>query len=324
MSYRKLYLWGAGCLALLAVLTACFFFLKRVEQCPDFPKTATGPTPAVIVEVERDFGWRTGDVVPITIYVKQFPGTAVDVDGLALEGDFEVRGDVKVDSRVTADGGKVVRVKMNVQSFAFKPEVKARISMTWAEDGSKDWKEVPRAEVSLHTSPTYDGRDKIQQGRLDFIQGPHLAWAIAVLVLSIASIIGATIYIRWVVRNTPVPVEPPRKLTLYEWAQLRFDAAWARIEAGDRSDQVFQEIDHITRRLLRVETVQLSHLDIALSDHPFRKQGLYIIKTCERKLFRGDELKDRHILGIKIAFDEIISRKMIELAQAEASEEGEE
>jgi hypothetical protein len=310
MSYRKIYKWAIVCLGVAGLLVAALFLTKHVEQWPQFPKEAVGPTPAVIYEVERDFGWRTGDVVPITIYIKQFPGTSVDVDGLALEGDFEVRGDIKVDSRVTADGGKVIRVKMNVQSFAFKPEVSSRVSMTWNQNGSKDWQEVPKAEVKVHTSPTYDGREKIQQGHLLFIQGMHLLWTIGVFALSIVGFIASTMFIRYIVRTTPVPVDPPRKLTLYEWAMVRFDAAWAKILKGDRSDEVFREIDHITRKLLHVEVVALSHLDIALYDHPFKKQGLYIIKTCERKLFRGDTLEDKYVAAIKPAFDEIISRKV--------------
>lgn len=309
MSYRKLFRWAIACLGVAVLLFAGIHFLKPGERWPQFPKEAVGPAPAVMFDVERDFGWRTGDVIPLTIYIREFPGTSVDVEGLALEGDFEVRGDVKVDSRATADGGRIIRVRMDVQSFAFKPEVGARVSMTWNKAGSKEWEEVPRAQVTVHTSPTWDGRQAIQEGRLQFLQGWHLVQTITVFALSVLGILLSVKLLRYVKRNTPPrPPEPKRPPTLYEWAQMRFDAAWARIEQGDRSDEVFREIDHVTRKLLQVETVQLSHLDIALQSHPFARQGMFIIKTCERKLFRGDTLEDKYVVAIKTAFDQIISR----------------
>lgn len=311
MAYRKLIRWAIACLGIAGLLVACLVYVKRAEQWPQFPQGTAGPAPAVIYEVERDFGWRTGDVVPVNIYIRQCPGTAVDVDGLALDGDFEVKGDIKVDSRGTADGGKVIRVHMTVQSFAVKPTISARLSMTWNQNGSKDWNEIPKTELVLHTSATFDGRDgNLQEGKLKFLQGMHLLWTAGVLVLAVAGFFAARWWTKWAKANQPpAPRDPPRRLTLYEWAMLRFDRAWERVEKGDRSDDVFREIDHIVRKLMHVETVQISHLDIALSDHPFRRQGLIIIRTCERKIFRGDKLEDKHINAIKVAFDEIVSRQ---------------
>lgn len=325
MSYSKVYRWGAVFALIGALLFVALHFVKTEEKWGSFPADAKGPAPIVQVEVERDFGWRTGDVVPLTIYVKSFPGTSVDTDGLALEGDFEVRGDVKVDSRRTADGGKITRIRMDVQSFAFKPAVSARISMTWNKDGEKEWNEIPKSTVELHTSPTWDGRQQLQEGHLDFTQGTHLLKLVLIFVLGIGGVILATLYIRREIRNMPVVVEPPQPLTLYDWAMLRFDAVWKRVEAGDRSDEVFMEIDHITRKLMHVETVQISHLDIALADHPFKKQGLYIIKTCERVLFRGDAIDDRYVFAIKTAFDVIVSRgKALAAPKAEPKNEEDE
>jgi hypothetical protein len=312
MKYRKLIRWAIGCLAVAALLIAGLMYFKPAQEWPQFPKEAKGPAPAVIYEVERDFGWRTGDVVPVNIYIREFPGTSVDVDGLALEGDFEVKGDTKVDTRATADGGKVIRVHMTVQSFSFKPAVSARVSMTWNQTGSKEWNEFPKTELVLHTSPTYDGRDgNLQEGHLTLLQGTHLLWTVGLLVLGIAGFIAARKWRNWSDANKPpLPAEPKRPLTLYEWAMARFDKAWDRIQKGDRSDDVFREIDHVVRKLAHVETVQISHLEIALSDNPFKRQALFIIKTCERKIFRGDALEEKYIAAIKVAFDEMVSRRV--------------
>jgi hypothetical protein len=311
MSYRKLYKWGGACLGIALLLFAAVFLMRPQDNWGSFPEDATGPQPAVLIEVERDFGWRTGDAVPVTIYIKQFPGTSVDVDGLALEGDFEIRGEYKVDSRDTKDGAKIVRVRMTVQSFNVKPVVSARVSMTWNVAGEKDWKEIDPVAVDLHTSNTWDGRKALQEGHPAFIQGLHLLKTIGWLLFGIAGIGVATWYIRRETARLPKVVEPPRKLSLYEWAVLRFDRAWKRIEEGDRSDDVMREIDYVVRKLLHVETVQISHLEMALSSHPFRKQGVYIIKTCERQIFRGDKLTERHVQGLKTAFDQIVGAKVI-------------
>src|SRR5687768_13194241 len=102
---------------LLLPVLACLLVLRNHSEWPPLPEKP-GPSPTVMVEVERDFSHRIGDLIPITIYIKQFAGTTVDIDGLALEGDFELRGEFKTDSRSTTDGGKVLRVRGVVQSFS--------------------------------------------------------------------------------------------------------------------------------------------------------------------------------------------------------------
>lgn len=322
MIYRKLYIGAAACVGVALLLLTCLYFVRQGPQWPDFPANAPGPAPVVITQVDRDFGYRTGDAIPVSIFIKQFPGTEVDVNGLALDGDFEIRGGIKTETRRTEDGGSITRLDMVVQSFAFKPVISGRISMTWSQNGSKDWKEIDPVRIELHTSPTYDGRDQLQEGKLKFVQGPHLLITIGWLLAGIAIAVLATLYIRRELANLPEVVDPPRKLTLWEWAVVRFDAAWARIEAGDRSDEVFADIDYIVRTLLHVQAVQISHLDMALSMHPYRKEALYIVRCCETVTFTGAKLSEKHVAGIKVAFDRIVSRKVVRTGTGSVHERG--
>ncbi len=315
--YRKIYLGAAACVGLTLALVACIFFMKQEKNWPDFPAVAAGAAPLVKLQVERDFGWRIGDVVELNIFIKQAPGSSVDVEGLALAGDFEIRGDIKVDSRKTEDGGKVIRVKMFVQSFSFKPTVSARVSVTWNKSGEKEWKEIDPTSIELHASNTYDGRDDIQEGKQQYLQGYHLLTTIAWILGGIATVILTTLYIRREIRNLPVVVPPVEPQSIWVWAVIRFQAAWAKIVAGDRSNEVFQEIDFVVRSLLGVQTVQVTHLEIALSNHPYAKEGVYIIKHCELVLFKNTKLTNDQLKLMKIAFKQIVSRKVFRNANGE-------
>jgi len=316
-AYRKLYIGASAGVGLTLVLLACIFFLKQEQKWPEFPATAVGPAPLVQLQVERDFGWRTGDAVTLNIFIKTFAGTSVDVEGIALAGDFEIRGDIRLDSRKTEDGGKITRVQMSVQSFNFKPAVSARVSMTWNKDGEKDWKEIDPTSIELHTSATYDGRDNLQEGKLQYLQGFHLWVTLAWIVGGIGVVIMATLYIRRETRNLPVYVPPVEPMSMWVWAVIRFESAWTKILAGDRSPEVFQEIDYVVRTLLMIETVALTHVEIALSNHPFGKQGTYIIKACELVLFRGDKLKDSQLKQMKLCFEQIVANKVFRNAAGE-------
>lgn len=298
--------------AMLLLLPLAYLLVQRNNSTwpvlPDKP----GPSPTVMVEVERDFSHRIGDAIPVTIYIKQFAGTTVDIEGLALEGDFELRGEFKTDARSTADGGKILRVRGVLQSFSINPKLRSRISMQWAPDGTKSWQEIEKTEFFLHTSKTWDGRDQIQEGKLTFLGGWHWAKTLAWLILPIIIAIWATIYIR----NERLRMPPPTphsgswQMSENQWAQERFDVCWERLVNGERDPEIFQEIDFLVRRLMDVESVELRWLDIVLDGHPQKQQAVYIIHSCEQVAFRNKQLSDEQIARIKPLFEDITMRRM--------------
>jgi hypothetical protein len=305
---------ASGAVVLIAL--AWSFWPRAKDNWPDFADIQ-GPAPALSVEYDqRDFGWRIGDVVPVTVYVKQFAGTEVEVDGLAFDGDFEQRGDAQLTSRNTADGGKLYRIKVNLQSFASKEELSSRISLTWHAAGKKASQEIGQAKLSVRTSKTWDGRPEIQEGKPAFVQGWHLVKTLVVGLVSLAGLVICVVYIRWQILLLP-RLRRRRKVTREEWAKARFDSAWAHIAGGDRDPVWFRRIDYTLRRYLGAEAILWTKLPDALRKYPYRQQALTGIGLCERVLDAQATLSEQELIQLHTAFHDIVLGRPVPIGPPE-------
>lgn len=280
--------------AIVILLLAALWRPSPSVQWPDFPQPR-GSEPQVVVVVDPDFGYHIGDVIPVDIFIRQPAGTKVE-DGLALEGDFETRGDPVV-TREIRGGETYIRMRVYLQSFqAFKPAYQATISMTFETVGDKVIREVKMPPIAVGTSNTWDGRDYPQTGKLAPWYGNHLSWNIGYLVVGLIGLIGLTVYIRRLRKLIPKPIKPKAPLTPRQKAKARFDEVWKRIRAGDQSERNFREIDVIVRQLERIEHVLLEYVPVALGDiHPRKAEIMHILENCELVIFRGDSLTDEQL-----------------------------
>ena len=300
---------GLGAALIVGVLA--FWACSRPEKVewPQF-KPATDAAPRLAVHVQPDFGYRIGDLVNVTIFIRQQPGTKVDLSSTAIEGDFEFYGEPQYDEEVLPDGAKLIRIKQSLQSFSSTPSITSRISMTWTEDGKKEAHEIPKTEITVFTSKTYDGRpDNLQNGPLAFVTPSLLTRCIVLAVLSLTGIVVATIFIRRYISGLPVH-KPVVALSPRMKARQRFDAVWKKIEGGDLSEENFREIEAILRDFFKVQTVLREYIPIAVGEgHPHIQQITAVFDLCEMAIYQQVVLNAQQLRQLKDSFDDVILRR---------------
>lgn len=276
-------------------------------DCPEFPQSSE---PAVIVQVEPDFGYRIGDLVPITVFIKEPPGTKVDVASMALEGDFEIRGEPTLTKHQLADQSSVYCLKLTLQSFNAKRKLGASMSMVWEVANDPELKEIRQTLVEVYTSYTWDGRPKIQDGPLPFrTNAYHWYVSAAILLLSFGGLVWSILYSWWVdkakaayarqVYNSPAMV-----------CKRKVDAALAKIETGDASESNFREIDVALRDYLGVSTVLLKHLPIVLVT-AYRNHIMRVIIGCEKVIYRKQTLTDQELRQMRQDLDDVLLQRFV-------------
>jgi len=180
----------------VALLSLASYFGYRAFTAPEWPdfdaaqKTATEAAAAQKADVqliarvdERDYGYRTGDIVYVHLFVKPASSDiVVDTQAVNVQGDFEMTERPSVTSKKLADGSIVYRLDLRLQSFKVAPKVvlagtisakRAEIhegtgsgsgaqSGAGAAVGTRFDTALPATEV--FTSMTYDGRPKLMEG----------------------------------------------------------------------------------------------------------------------------------------------------------------
>lgn len=305
-------------LALLAVVMAVSLtgvvLVTRPDQTrwPEFDAAAVAPgtpavTPQVVTAYERDYGWRTADVVPILLFIKQQPGTTVDLHSLAVEGDFDIISEPDIVTRDFADGSRWIRVRFKIQSMKVSKQLALKTSMLVRirETGKDQLIAIPA--FTPYTSPTWDGRDLIQDGKPEFQHGLHNWVTLAYVLGGIAGIFGLY-YLR---RKWQAEANTARSLSGWETrrqiARRDFDAVWEKFENGDYSSANYQEIARIIRTLFLIECKVRHEIEWELGGaHPFKDQTLALLDLCGKVLYQQQVLKEHEQKALKTIFDQIV------------------
>jgi hypothetical protein len=280
---------------------AAYFWQQRTIW-PAFPP-ATTQDPQVAAQVEPDFGWRTGDHVPMVIYIRQQPNTTVDVNSLAMEGDFEIAKPPQVFVRDTKDGARYIRVDLVLQSVHVAPKLTLKANMSYSVEGSNEIHAVSLPGLELYTSRTWDGRMELKDGPLAAKQGYHWWYTIGALLAGFLGLLGSYGYMRKI-RAEYVP--PLVKLSAWEQARVDFVTVWARIQQREDTEADYKEIERIIRRLYRVEPRTLYELQFELGiNHPHYKQIKVILTNTGKVLYKQQVLSDAEKIEIFEAFQQI-------------------
>lgn len=326
--WRRVLSWT---MALLVATAAGYLLWEQYggPDWPDMPASTKQPSstqaqgdgsavpplaPQVVVQLDRDFGYRIGDIVPVTIYVKQQAGTRVDLHTIALEGNFEIAGQetgredtTPVVEKSLEDGGKILRLKVKLQSFAVAPKLTAKMSVSYRVIAPNDEYTVVLPAIEVYTSNTWDQRDLIKTGELVFLQGFH--WLINGA-LTVLSIVGVVMFWRLNRRFRSYLAESlpaRRRIKRLVLARMRFDAVWSKIAAGDRASQHYEEIERIVRGLFEVETKtteEAAYWFLYGNRGPYRV--VQILHQCDRVIYRGEVLSEEDNAQIKEIFDRLV------------------
>lgn len=307
MTYRKI---GLIALVLAAVLVAallCIKFVKPAAAWPPFPPSQENE-PQVVVQVEPDFGYRTGDLVLVDLFVKQMPGTKVDISSMAFEGNFEIHGESKITEYQLPDGVKIYRIKLVLQSFAVQRKLNASMSMIWEVEGDPETKEIRQPLLEVFTSYTWDGREQIKDGLLALRKGYH--WQISLLILLFS--VGGLIWTFRALNRAYKAQQEHGKHQISSQATLckrRVDAALERIGSGDHAACHYQEIDAALREYLGLENRLLKEIPKSLSQPAhilYENQIMRSLISCEKVIFGKLSLSEAEIAGLRKDPDDLL------------------
>lgn len=294
---------AVGVVVLVASILTAVFWSKQLIW-PEFPQSSD-VTPQMIAKVEPDFSWRIGDPIPVDIYIKQPAGVSVDVNSLAIEGDFEISGNPTVFVKHTKSGAKLIHLGVTLQGFNAAKKLGFNLTMSYKVDGIKGNRTVTLAGPDVYTSQTWDGREEIKDGPLPVVIGYHyLTSAIALVVGAIGLILGIVYYRRFSIVDCVEEEIPP---TRWQTARREFDETWAKIQEGDDSDERYKEIVRIIRRLYYIEAKIGHEIPFEIGyNHPHLKGITIILGHCEQVLFGHRKLTPGEKAELRKAFDEMI------------------
>jgi hypothetical protein len=310
---------------LLAVVTALILLCSGVgiwvfvkwQNAPNWPDllSTTDGNPSVYVEVKPDFGYNIGDVLPITIFIKQAPNTVVDLDSIALEGDFEIKGDFTVIRKSNPKTSfEMIAVKLYLQSFTLKDVLKSNVSLTWNKSGTTDYNEVTVPALEIHLSRLYDGRPVPQEGEQLFVTGNHLLVSTILAIIGSAGTIICAVWLTYFYANNKL-FSQYKKADKRALVKQQFEVIWTKIVAGDQSEANFREIAILIRNLLGIQTTVLSKLPALFKQKNFIAHGnrvLFILDRCEKVIYREDKsLSEAELAKLKQAFDEFIDNQLL-------------
>lgn len=296
-----------------SLLLVAYWFLPSggAPDWPQYPETQES-APSVVSQLEPDFGYRTGDVIPVAIFVKEQPGTEIDISSLALEGDFEIRGEPKIHRAGTEDGGQQYCIQLQLQSFSMSPKLRATMSMQWNTKGNRQWKEVKHSLVNAFTSLTWDGeRKEIQSGPLPVINSLWKYLSPALMVFAVLLFGACLFYQRWFERATAAR-EQKVQASARMVCKRQVDSARKRIEGGDLSEHHYVAIAAALRQYFNVESTVLAYIPLALGDHhPYKKRVQASINLCERVAYKSVKLTATEQKYLFEFLDDILLRRNV-------------
>jgi hypothetical protein len=263
--------------------------------------------PEVAVKFDRDFGYRIGDIVEVTIFIKEKPGTEIDVHSMAVEGDFEVVGEPVIFERRTIDGARRLRADLKLQSFSAAPKLVLKANMSYRVKATNEDVTVTLPAFEAYTSNTWDGRLRIEDGHLAVNYGyePFYSGGLVFggLFCAVLFFVLARRYGREKAIGFELKVLPNRFLL----ARRDFNALWTLMEAGDRSADRYAELSQLLRRLYRIETkttLEASYFLVYSYNGPM--QVTDILRACDRVIYRAESLSEEEHLAIKATFDYLV------------------
>ncbi|HEY9775933.1 MAG TPA: hypothetical protein V6C81_19375 [Planktothrix sp.] len=307
---KKLWQWALVTVALVAVVMGVLHFWDRTAW-PAFAADAKAPAdaPQVVATVPRDFGWRTGDVIPIDLYIKQLPGTVVDTSNLAISGDFEIRTQPKaMIARKQSDGSTYMKLRFEVQSFNVSKSWTLNANMTYARTAAKDDQTVSLPALVVYTSMTYDGRADIQQGPQKLLIS--ILEAVFTFGCVLAGVLGTIVCFVWYNHlNKPIVSNGKYPLTPLLQVKRNFDLISVRIKRGDFSPQNYEELERNLRWLYKLEAKTRGQIELSVqvTNHPYKNEITTIVSLCDKRLYDKVLLTDEEHEAIFQAFQRIFT-----------------
>jgi len=276
---------------------------------PEFSTNqASAQAPQAVLKIERDYGWRTGDVLPVELYIKETPGTRVDLAAITMQnqaGDFEVRDALSpVRTKSDDSGAHLIKAKFSVQSLNYGETRSLSLTLPYRVLATAETNTIQAPALVVHMSKTYDGRLDIQPLRTEMLSPVWDYWQNALLFLLAAAMIFADVYLKSLhaLLNRPA-------VTVTDQVRSTFDDVWRRLESGDCSKENYEELERLVRRLFNLEPQTRGQIELQVSTvhHRFEYEIITIISLCDKRLYDHKDLTAEEHGLIRDAFQRIFT-----------------
>ncbi len=251
---------------------------------PSFPtvEDKTDVTPQAQVAIDRDYAYRTGDLIHMQLYIKQMPGTTVDWQTLSINDTFEAAAKPAMKMRKFADGSVVYRIDLTVQSFMVARDLTFGGTVAWKNGDQRADLAIP--EKHVYTSNTYDGRKNLMEGGDPRVS---LYWYGARYVLPL--LLASVIYLLFFVPSFKAWLRSLVKPVVIDHARNRVVELLASIQDGTCSKEQHLELDGLVRERFHVGSVPVSQLEIALVP----PSVIVFLKLNEPAIYSPDLMDDK-------------------------------
>ncbi len=238
---------------LLGGLAYLGWWLMR-PSWPQFP-APKGNEPQAIVKVERDYAHHLGDLIHVDVFVRQQPGTAIDLKSLSVGGDFELSAKQELTEKKLDDGSVLYRFHLKVQSFKVQKKQVMTGSLGWRDGDVR--KELTLEPLALYTSNTYDGRKALMEG-----DDPRVTfWSYGmrhVVPLALSSIVFLALTVVAFRRLLAALLNRPK---VVDKDRERVVELLSVLKSGNMTKQQHLELDALVRHHFKVGPIPCSELD---------------------------------------------------------------
>lgn len=256
------------------------------------PRNPSQPTATVQVDSGRDFGYRIGDPIDVTVSITVPPNAVLDPNGFSASGDFEHKLRQPPTETSLGGGYKLVRLHLTLQSFVPKQKLTMNALVPYRMQGQREEKELLIPPLDLYWSKTWDGRMMVQGERWDSKPISHWPETFILLVLAVvASLYSFSLLQRALHKEPPAPGCALSRAN----ARLLFDSLVRRLRDGDHSDEVYRALIGLIRARYKMAALPLEFVPIAVGEVNEEGPVTSILAKLETALFSGRPLPAEHL-----------------------------
>lgn len=286
--------WFYAGLALALVAAASFSAYRQFCRPMSVPEFTSAPEdkPAAVVELEPDFGYRTGDIIKVRIYIHQPAGIKCNTRSLLVNGNTRLR-DVSVATRDFPDGSQVLRLDAQLQNLVFEQKVAANMKIEYVANGSRKRQEFQLPDLEFSTSQTFDGDQRSKHPKdPPFVFISSYGWLQTIAVASVACAVMLSSF--WYLLKRPTLKFKKKKDTLVPGSDAWEDAIKQvrkiveQLKAGGEQVELLRGLDGLLRRLFNVDAVTVQDL-MARTDNgsPDLMSLTLVSQYCQRAIYAG-------------------------------------
>lgn len=285
---NKLFLNAAALLLVLCTAVGNLAYAQEGDDGAPFPTEERTEAPApvnpsvksldsgrvmIVVGSTRNFGYRIGELIPVTVVVSADPSVHVNLEALKRKtftteaSDFELVGTPVIVQEKRGDKN-VWRIQLMLRSWVIKPVIAFNCDFHYATELLPDgktpsWKPITTPDFLVETSNTAsDASKELMVGDMEAKESPK---PVLVAPLKYSGYALLSLLPLWLLVQAWKRVRPAKPLTTAELAWIVFDRVIADAQEKKQLNYAhLQQIASTLRSYLHIETVPLKEVAIPL------------------------------------------------------------